>query len=93
LELDLEARQAFLEGEPLKLSPTEMNLLLTLVQAPGRVYTREELLERVWGPDFPGSERVVDAYIRLLRKKLKDDAQAPRFIETVVGMGYRFLGE
>jgi DNA-binding response OmpR family regulator len=44
LELDLEARQAFLEGEPLKLSPTEMNLLLTLVQAPGRVYTREELL-------------------------------------------------
>lgn len=93
LELDLEARQAYLEGEPLRLSPTELNLLLTLVQAPGRVYTREELLERVWGPDFPGSERVVDAYIRLLRKKLKDDAQAPRFIETVVGMGYRFLGE
>ena len=70
-----------------------MNLLLTLVQAPGRVYTREELLDRVWGPDFPGSERVVDAYIRLLRKKLKDDPQTPRFIETVVGLGYRFLGE
>ncbi|MCS6867944.1 MAG: response regulator transcription factor [Thermus sp.] len=93
LELDLEARKAYWEGEPLRLSATEMNLLLALAQAPGRVYTRGELLERVWGPEFEGSERVVDAYIRLLRKKLKDDPQAPRFIETVVGVGYRFLGE
>ncbi|GLV48068.1 DNA-binding response regulator [Thermus sp. LT1-2-5] len=93
LELDVEARQAYLEGEPLRLSATEMSLLLALAQAPGRVYTREELLERVWGPDFAGSERVVDAYVRLLRKKLKDDPHAPRFIETVVGVGYRFLGE
>ncbi len=93
LELDLEGRRAYLEGEPLRLSPTEMSLLLALAQAPGRVFTREELVERVWGPDFEGSERVVDAYIRLLRKKLRDDPLAPRFIETVVGLGYRFLGE
>ncbi|GAB5603155.1 response regulator transcription factor [Thermus sp. FJN-A] len=93
LELDLEARRAYLEGAPLRLSATEMNLLLALAQTPGRVYTREELLERVWGPEFEGSERVVDAYIRLLRKKLKDDPRMPRFIETVVGLGYRFLGE
>ncbi|GGN06175.1 DNA-binding response regulator [Thermus composti] len=93
LELDLEGRKAYLEGELLHLSPTEMNLLLTLVQAPGRVFSRMELLERVWGPEFAGSERVVDAYVRLLRKKLKDDPLSPRFIETVVGVGYRFLGE
>ncbi|GAA6734331.1 response regulator transcription factor [Thermus oshimai] len=93
LELDLEAGQVYLEGRLLKLSPTETRLLFALAQAPGRVYTREELLERVWGPDYEGSERVVDAYIRLLRKKLGDDADEPRFIETVVGMGYRFLGE
>lgn len=93
LELDLEGRKAYLEGEPLKLSATEMNLLLALAQTPGRVFTREELLDRVWGPEFEGSERVVDAYVRLLRKKLKDDPHAPRFIETVVGLGYRFLGE
>lgn len=93
LEVDLEGRKAYLEGEPLKLSPTEMNLLLVFAQAPGRVFTREELLERVWGPEFEGTERVVDAYIRLLRKKLKDDPLAPRFIETVVGLGYRFLGD
>lgn len=93
LELDLEARKAYLDGQPLKLSATEISLLFALAQTPGRVYTREELLDRVWGPEFEGSERVVDAYIRLLRKKLKDDPHAPRFIETVVGMGYRFLGE
>ena len=93
LELDLEGRKAYLEGELLHLSPTEMNLLFTLTQAPGRVFTRGELLERVWGPDFEGSERVVDAYVRLLRKKLRDDPEAPRFIETVVGLGYRFLGD
>ncbi|RTH00865.1 DNA-binding response regulator [Thermus scotoductus] len=93
LELDLEARKAYLDGQPLKLSATEANLLFVLAQTPGRVYTREELLARVWGPEFEGSERVVDAYVRLLRKKLKDDPNAPRFIETVVGLGYRFLGE
>ncbi|SDF27448.1 DNA-binding response regulator, OmpR family, contains REC and winged-helix (wHTH) domain [Thermus arciformis] len=93
LEVDLEGRKAYLEGEPLKLSPTEMSLLLVFAQAPGRVFSREELLERVWGPEFGGSERVVDAYVRLLRKKLKDDPLAPRFIETVVGLGYRFLGD
>lgn len=93
LEVDLEGRRAYLEGEPLRLSPTEMNLLLVFAQAPGRVFTRGELLERVWGPDFEGSERVVDAYVRLLRKKLRDDPEAPRFIETVVGLGYRFLGD
>lgn len=70
-----------------------MNLLFTLAQAPGRVFTRGELLERVWGPEFAGSERVVDTYVRLLRKKLGDDPEAPRFIETVVGLGYRFLGD
>ena len=93
LLLDLERMEATLEDRPLPLSRREFELLAFLAERPGKVYTREELLERVWGPDFPGSERVVDAYIRLLRKKLKDDAQAPRFIETVVGMGYRFLGE
>ena len=93
LEVDLGGRRAYLEGEPIRLSPTEMNLLLVFAQAPGRVFTRGELLERVWGPEFEGSERVVDAYVRLLRKKLRDDPEAPRFIETVVGLGYRFLGD
>jgi len=92
LELDFSRQEARLFGEPLRLSPRERALLFTLASAPGRVYSRGELLERVWGLEFEGEERVVDAYIRLLRKKLQDDPKAPRFIETVVGLGYRFLG-
>lgn len=91
LELDFSRQEARLFDEPLRLSPRERALLFTLASAPGRVYTREELLERVWGLEFEGNERVVDAYIRLLRKKLQDDSKTPRFIETVTGLGYRFL--
>ncbi|GAB5603225.1 response regulator transcription factor [Thermus sp. FJN-A] len=83
-------RQAFLEGQPLSLSPLEFDLLLTLAQHPGMVFSRERLLEKVWGPDFPGVDRVVDVHIAGLRKKLGDDPDHPRFIETVRGVGYRF---
>ncbi|TBH20506.1 response regulator transcription factor [Thermus thermamylovorans] len=83
-------RQAYLEGKPLPLSQLEFDLLLTLAQHPGMVFTRERLLEKVWGPDFPGIDRVVDVHIVALRKKLMDDPENPRFIETVRGVGYRF---
>ncbi|WP_243028637.1 response regulator transcription factor [Thermus albus] len=83
-------RQAYLEGKPLPLSQLEFDLLLTLAQHPGMVFTRERLLEKVWGPDFPGIDRVVDVHIAGLRKKLLDDPENPRFIETVRGVGYRF---
>lgn len=83
-------RQAYLEGKPLPLSQLEFDLLLTLAQHPGMVFTRERLLEKVWGPDFPGIDRVVDVHIAGLRKKLMDDPENPRFIETVRGLGYRF---
>jgi two-component system alkaline phosphatase synthesis response regulator PhoP len=83
-------RQAYLEGKPLPLSQLEFDLLLTLAQHPGMVFTRERLLEKVWGPDFPGIDRVVDVHIAALRKKLMDDPENPRFIETVRGVGYRF---
>ena len=83
-------RKAYLEGRPLSLSQLEFDLLLTLAQHPGMVFTRERLLEKVWGPDFPGIDRVVDVHIAGLRKKLMDDPENPRFIETVRGVGYRF---
>ncbi|WP_034384863.1 winged helix-turn-helix domain-containing protein [Deinococcus sp. YIM 77859] len=90
LHLDLRARSARLDGQPLDLSRLEYDLLTTLAQHPGLAWTRERLLERVWGGDFPGTERVVDVHITGLRKKLADSAEAPRFIETVRGVGYRF---
>lgn len=86
-------RLALLGGEALPLSKLEFDLLLTLAQYPGLVWSRERLLERVWGSDYPGVDRVVDVHMVSLRKKLGEDAEHPRFIETVRGVGYRFREE
>lgn len=80
-----------LAGERLQLSPTEFALLQVFVEGPERVWSRDELLDRVWGEDFVGDPRVVDVYVRYLREKLGDDAVNPRWLETVRGMGYRWL--
>ncbi|WP_034388544.1 response regulator transcription factor [Deinococcus sp. YIM 77859] len=90
LAMDLAGRSATLHGQPLPLSRTEFDLLATLAQHPGLVWSRERLIERVWGPEYPGVTRVVDIHITALRRKLGDDAEAPTFIETVRGLGYRF---
>lgn len=93
LTLTPSTRSVTLDGVPVRLSRLEFDLLLTLAQHPGLVWSRERLLERLWGPDFDGIERVVDVRIAALRKKLGDDADAPRFIATVHGVGYRFLDD
>lgn len=90
LALNLKSRVVTLHGQPVTLSRTEFDLLATLVQHPGLVWSRERLMERVWGPDYPGVTRVVDVHITAVRRKLGDDADAPTFIETVRGLGYRF---
>ncbi|GGN06071.1 DNA-binding response regulator [Thermus composti] len=90
LFLDLERMEASLEDRPLPLTRREFALLAFLAQHPGRVYTREELLEAVWGPDYLGTPRTVDQHILQLREKLGENPKAPRFIETVRGLGYRF---
>jgi DNA-binding response OmpR family regulator len=90
LRVDLRGHQASLQGEPLDLSRLEFNLLSALAQHAGMAWTRERLLERVWGLDFPSTERVVDVHITNLRKKLGDTSDTPRYIETVRGVGYRF---
>lgn len=79
-------------GTPVGLSALEFDLLAALAEAPGRVYSRRQLLERVWGYDFFGDERVVDVHIRSLRSRLGDDAASPRLIATVRGVGYKFTG-
>jgi two-component system alkaline phosphatase synthesis response regulator PhoP len=86
-----ESREAFYGPEPLPLTRLEFDLLLTLAQHPGLVWSRERLLERVWGLDFPGTTRTVDVRVAALRKKLGDEAEEHgRYIETVHGVGYRF---
>ncbi len=82
LIIDLDAREVFSDGRLLDLTAKEFELLYTFIKSPGRVFTREMLLSRLWGYDFFGDERVVDSHIKNLRRKLKGD-----YIETVRGVG------
>ena len=91
LRLDPDTREVTLEGQSIELSTLEFNLLHALMRQPGRVYQREELIASVWGSDFSGVDRVVDVHIAGLRRKLGDDAERPRFLATVRGVGYRLL--
>lgn len=90
LVLDLEARRVTVEGREVALTRREFDLLADLLRHRGRVRTRERLLEKVWGYDYPGETRTVDVHVRRLRQKL-GPAIEPR-LETVVGVGYRWRG-
>lgn len=90
LQLDLSACQASLAGEPIQLTHKEFELLHWLLAHPGQLFSRAHLLEHIWPDDLEISERSVDALVKRLRKKLGDDAETPRFIETLRGLGYRF---
>jgi DNA-binding response OmpR family regulator len=79
--------------ESLDLTGLEFNLLSTLMSYPGRVWTRNQLIDKLWGNDFYGDDRVVDTHIRRLRKKIEPDAANPIFIKTVTGLGYKFEDE
>ena len=76
--------------EELHLTKTEFKLLVELASQPGKVFSREVLLERVWGYDYFGDGRLVDVHVRRLRQKLEQDPSAPRHLLTVYGVGYRF---
>jgi DNA-binding response OmpR family regulator len=92
LSIDQQAHEVQVDGTMVTLSALEFNVLTALAEAPGRVFSRRQLLERVWGYDFFGDERVVDVHIRSLRARLGDDAGNPQLIATVRGVGYKFVG-
>ena len=90
LVIDYAGHEARRDGETIPLTPLEFDLLATLAAHPGLAYTREQLIERVWGRDFYGDEHVVDVHLSNLRRKLEPDPAHPCYIETVRGVGYRF---
>jgi DNA-binding response OmpR family regulator len=90
LELDLEARKAKAGGKVLELTSREYDLLVFFVTHPDRVFSREQLMESVWGSRYFGTARTVDNFIARLRAHIGDDAEHPRHLETVRGVGYRF---
>jgi DNA-binding response OmpR family regulator len=88
--LDRQARIVMVAGRHVDLTPSEFDLLAALMSAPGRAFSRLELLERIQGSAFEGYERTIDVHIRNLRTKIEPDDAHPRYIETVYGIGYRF---
>lgn len=91
LTVDRGRREVTCDGRPVELTTLEFELLETLAASPGRVFTRRQLIERVWGFDFFGDERVVDVHIGRLRKALGDDATSPAIVGTVRGIGYKLM--
>jgi DNA-binding response OmpR family regulator len=90
ISMDLSTRRAWIKDAELNLSKTEFDLLAILLQSPGRVHQREQLLLAVWGPDCTVLDRTVDVHLKSLRNKVKVQGGDPSVIETVRGVGYRF---
>jgi DNA-binding response OmpR family regulator len=90
LEIDFERRSTKLSGKPVQLTYVEFEILAALAGSPGRVFTRENLLEHIWGDSTYRDPRTVDVHIRHLREKLESDSKAPEYLFTVRGVGYRF---
>ena len=90
VELDVSKMEARIDGRRVDLTKTEFQLLSTMARQPGRVFTRAQLLDAVKGVAFESYERAIDAHIKNIRRKIELDPAAPRFVQTVFGVGYRF---
>ncbi|UCF29809.1 MAG: response regulator transcription factor [bacterium] len=93
LSIDADRRKVVLGGKEVRLTAKEFDLLWFFASNPGRVFTRQQLLDRVWGYSFTGYSYTVNSHINQLRAKLEEDRSHPRYIETVWGVGYRFAEE
>jgi DNA-binding response OmpR family regulator len=93
LEVDFERREVRVQGEPVRLTYVEFEILAALASAPGRVLTRDLLLERIWGDSAYRDPRTIDVHIRHLREKIEPDPHQPEYLLTVRGVGYRFRDE
>ena len=89
LQVDAETRRASVDGHNIELTRVEFDLLACMLQAPGRVFTRAQLIERIWGDNFAITDRTVDSHVKALRRKVSDAGGEARIIETVRGVGYR----
>ena len=93
LEIGLETRTVTINSKPVEMSFKEFELLKFLAENPGKVYSRDILLEKIWGYEYIGETRTVDVHIRHIRKKIEPDNSNPVFIKTVRGFGYKFRGD
>lgn len=91
LSIDVQRRTVLIDGKPVELTAKEFDLLCFFARNPGRVYSRENLLEAIWGYGFEGYEHTVNTHINRLRAKIERDPRKPAFIETVWGVGYKMV--
>jgi two-component system, OmpR family, alkaline phosphatase synthesis response regulator PhoP len=89
LRLDVGKRAVFVGDRRVHVTPTEFRLLVLLMRMPGRVFSRDDIIDQVFGDEFGGLDRAVDTHVSTLRRKLQDDTRHPKYIQTVYGMGYR----
>ncbi len=92
LKLELDGRRLYVSGEEISLTAKEFDLLELMVGNPNKVFSREELLNTVWGYEYPGDVRTVDVHIRRLREKIEPNPSEPRYVHTKWGVGYYFKG-
>lgn len=92
LSVDCESRRVYISGKEVNLTAKEFDLLELLIHTPNKVYSRKDLLNLVWGSDYPGDERTVDVHIRRLREKIEPNPGDPKYIHTKWGVGYYFQG-
>ncbi|MFI3174019.1 MAG: response regulator transcription factor [Bacillota bacterium] len=90
LELHIDSRRLFISGKEVNLTAKEFDLLELFIANPGKVYSREQLLDIVWGYEYPGEIRTVDVHVRRLREKIEENASEPKYIFTKWGVGYYF---
>ena len=88
--MDTEGRRLFIQDKEINVTSKEFDMLLLLVTNPGKVYSRDSLLETIWGQDYPGDARTVDVHIRRLREKIEPNASEPRYVHTKWGVGYYY---
>jgi DNA-binding response OmpR family regulator len=93
LRIDTERREVRLAGREVHLTPTEFDLLRTMAEHRGRVFSRSQLMEAALGETFEGYDRAIDSHIKNLRQKIEPEPRRPRYVQTVFGVGYRFSGD
>ncbi len=92
MSLDCESRRLFILGKEINVTAREFDLLALLVLNPNKVYSREKLLNLVWGSDYPGDVRTVDVHVRRLREKIEANPSEPKYVQTKWGVGYYYQG-
>jgi two-component system response regulator RegX3 len=92
IRMDVDRHEVTIDGSTVAFPPKEFELLETFLRSPGRLLTRELLIQRIWGDDYVGDTKTLDVHVKRVRQKIEDDPHDPKWLLTVRGLGYKFIG-